>query len=276
MLGFGAAAAIGAVDIFVAEPRWPKLVEHRVPILGGKLARPVRLVQLSDLHLSQTVTPGMIRHAFDLALSAKPDLVCLTGDFITRSIGMNLDGYSELFEVLSSRVPTYAVKGNHDGGYWARTALNDYGEAEVDEQLALGKIRLLKNEAELLRLHGGEFWLAGVTDLWNLDIDAAKTYRGIPPRERVVMLAHNPDAKDELAQVRWEIMLSGHTHGAQNGFPYLKTKYAPVADKRFIHGLATWPEAPGGPRLIHVNPGIGNLRGFRILCRPEVTLLELV
>jgi hypothetical protein len=276
LIGFGAASAIGAVDIFAIEPRWPKLVTERVPILGKRPNKPIRLVQLSDLHLSESVSPSMIRHAFEQALDAKPDLICLTGDYITRAIGTSLEGYSDLFRILASRVPTFAVKGNHDGGYWARTALNDYAENEIDEQLLKAEVRLLRNQSAAVRMHGTEFWLAGMTDLWNRDMDPAAAYRAIPKGEPVILLAHNPDSKDELTHVPWKLMLSGHTHGAQNGLPYLKTRYAPVVDKRFIHGLGLWSDAPGEPRYLNVNPGIGNLRGFRILCRPEISVLEIV
>ena len=86
-------------------------------------------------------------------------------------------------------------------------------------------------------------------------------------------MAHNPDTKDVLTRQSWDLMLSGHTHGSQTSVPGLREHFAPVIDKRFIAGLLRWEEQG---RWIHVNRGVGNLMGFRVLCRPELSVLELV
>ena len=118
----------------------------------------------------------------------------------------------------------------------------------------------MKNQAELIRVQGGEFWLAGVGDLWSRDVDEFSTFHPIP-------------AKDVLTRQSWDLMLSGHTHGSQTSVPGLREHFAPVIDKRFIAGLLRWEEQG---RWIHVNRGVGNLMGFRVLCRPELSVLELV
>lgn len=263
----------GAADIFWLEPRWPAVNTHRVPVFGGKLPKPIRLVQLSDLHLSRDVSAAMIEHAFRLAIEQKPDLVCLTGDYVTRVHGQILTGYSDLFRMLSSRFPTYAVKGNHDGGAWAEYYLNEPSDRQVDQVLADGRASSLQNRSERLRVGGAELWLAGVGDLWSDEVQANDAFSAVPRGAPVVLLAHNPDSKEQVRGFEWKLMLSGHTHGAQNGLPYLAQRFAPVEDKRFVAGLNYWPE---GERWIHTNVGVGNLRGFRILRRPEVTVLELV
>jgi predicted MPP superfamily phosphohydrolase len=214
----------------------------------------------------------MIRHAFRLAIEEKPDLICLTGDYITHSHGQNLTGYSDIFRELSSRFPTFAVKGNHDGGLWAQYYLNDPADREMDEVLAAARVRHLQNESVALKMAGAEFWLAGVGDLWSEAVDGPRAFAGVPNEAPGIVLAHNPDSKDLLESFPWRLMLSGHTHGAQNGLPYLRERYSPVVDKRFVAGLNWWPERK---RWIHTNVGIGNLKGFRILCRPEVSVLEL-
>lgn len=242
-------------------------------MFGGKLPRPIRLVQLSDLHLSRDVSAGMIEHAFQLAVEQKPDLVCLTGDYVTRVHGQNLTGYSDLFRLLSSRFPTFGVKGNHDGGSWAEYYMNDPNDGQVDRVLADGRVVSVQNRSERLQFHGAELWLAGVGDLWSEEVRGGNAFAAVPKGAPTVLLAHNPDSKDQVSNYDWKLMLSGHTHGAQNSLPYLSTRYAPVEDKRFVAGLNYWPE---GQRWIHTNVGVGNLMGFRILRRPEVTVLELV
>ena len=273
MIGAGGAALAVAADVIVVEPRWLSVEVKRVPIFGGKFKQPVRLVQLSDLHYSWCVSAAVISHAFHEALNQKPDLICLTGDFVTAASWVDLNALASLLKELSDRVPVYAVKGNHDGGFWARSYMGENDETGVEEALRLGGVKLMKNRAELIRVQGGEFWLAGVGDLWSRDVDEFSAFHPIPAGERVVVMAHNPDTKDVLTRQSWDLMLSGHTHGSQTSVPGLREHFAPVIDKRFIAGLLRWEEQG---RWIHVNRGVGNLMGFRVLCRPELSVLELV
>lgn len=268
----GAASAV-ALDAFVIEPRWLRIETKRIAIFGGKFSKPVRLVQLSDLHYSWCVTPEMIESAFKHALNQKPDLICITGDFISRASQVNLDVLTDLTRPLASRVPTYAVKGNHDGGAWARLSLGEPNEHGAEQAVTRGGVKFLHNQSEQIRLHQGEFWLAGVGDLWSDDVRPDLSFRNIGPEDRVVLMAHNPDTKTNVSRENWQLMLSGHTHGAQNSLPGLRDRFAPVRDKRFIAGLCRWEE---GERWIHVNRGVGNLHAVRFLCPPEVSVLELV
>jgi predicted MPP superfamily phosphohydrolase len=274
VLKWGGIAAVAAVaDVVVIEPRWLSVEQKRISIFGGKFQQPVRLVQLSDLHFSWCVGEALIRRSIREALEQRPDLVCLTGDFVTGASEVDMAVLADMLGELSRRVPTYAVKGNHDGGSWARSYMGETDETRVDEALQKAGVALMKNRAELVRLKGGEFWLAGVGDLWSEDVNAYSTFKPIPPGERVVLMAHNPDTKDMLRRESWDLMLSGHTHGAQNSIPGLHERFAPVRDKRFVDGLVRWEEAE---RWIHVNRGVGNLMGVRVVCRPEVSVLELV
>lgn len=259
--------ALAAADVYLVEPRWPQVSRRQVRIEG---VRPFRLVQLSDLHLSQSVSPEMIRHAFQQAIAERPDVVCLTGDYVTRIHGQSLAGYAEIFRELSSRIPTFAVKGNHDGGVWAQYYLNDPADRQVDGVLAEAQVPLLENRSVWLEREG--VWLVGVGDLWSEAVDGAKAFAAVPRGMPAILLAHNPDTKDELKNFAWRLMLSGHTHGSQNGLPYLRERYAPVEDKRFIAGMNWWPE---GGRWIHTNVGVGNVGGFRVWCRPEVSVIEI-
>ncbi len=64
----------------LVETRWLDVTSTPVNLPGlqssAKAHRPVRLLHLSDLHASRSVPQSMIRHAFDLGLKSKPDLVC--------------------------------------------------------------------------------------------------------------------------------------------------------------------------------------------------------
>ena len=68
-----------------AEALWLE-VNRRTVRLDG-LRSPIRILHLSDLHFSRTVPLFAIDHAITMGLAGKPDLICVTGDFITRGRG---------------------------------------------------------------------------------------------------------------------------------------------------------------------------------------------
>jgi hypothetical protein len=90
------------------------------------------------------------------------------------------------------------------------------------------------------------------------------------PDRLVLLLAHNPDSKEEVANRPWDLMLSGHTHGGQLRIPAVGAPFAPVRDHRYVAGLLPWRD-----RWIHVTRGVGNLHGLRLNCRPEISLLSV-
>src|SRR5215510_13891568 len=98
------------------EPRWLELTVQHVQRSRSPVGAPLRLLHISDLHASFYVPLGMISHAIDLGLAQKPDLICVTGDFITHRHDFNEHEYARLLRRLSAAAPSYAVLGNHDGG----------------------------------------------------------------------------------------------------------------------------------------------------------------
>jgi len=237
-------------------------------VAGGDT--PIRVLHLADLHASVFVPLSMIDHAITLGLATRPDLICVTGDFITIREGFQAPDYAHLLRRLSSAAPTYAVLGNHDGGTWSGNHLGFSDHRVVDGILHDAGIELLHNRSVPFRAHGAALTLAGVGDLWNREVSGERAFSGIAAGAPVVLLAHNPDTKDHLAGWRWDLMLSGHTHGGQVIVPFEGPRYAPVVDKRYIAGLKPW-----GTRWIHVTRGVGNVGGVRFRCRPEVSVLTL-
>ena len=252
------------------EPRWLAVTGPRVKLGRASLAEPLRLLHLSDLHLSSPVPLSLIESAVTLGLDERPDLICVTGDFITHREDLAGGAYARTLSRLSATAPTFAVLGNHDGGRWAagRGGYSDSGA--VRQLLKRSGIQLLHNTSARLRVGQAEFALVGVGDLWSDEIDSGQAFQAADPRQPTILLAHNPDSKDLLAGHAWDLMLSGHTHGGQVRIPWEGPIFAPVADMRYVAGLGAW-----GSRQIHVSCGVGNLGGVRFLCRPEVNLLIL-
>jgi uncharacterized protein len=254
---------------FLVEPHWLELTHTTVSCVRAP-KQPIRILHLSDLHASSFVPISIIDNAISLGLAQKPDVICLTGDFITFKHDFDEDRYIHSLRRLSQAAPTFAVVGNHDGSRWAPAYGGHPNHDFVDGMLARSGIELLHNRSERLTVRGSKLSLAGTGDLWGGEIDASAAFRTIETADPVVLLAHNPDSKKLVAPFPWHLMLSGHTHGGQVLIPFKGPYYVPIEDKRFTAGLCPW-----GNRSIYVTRGVGNLAGVRFLCRPEVTVLDL-
>jgi predicted MPP superfamily phosphohydrolase len=233
-------------------------------------APPVRILHMSDFHASPAVSLEQIEEAVELGVSLKPDLVCLTGDFITSKYD-RFDEFGQLVQRLSDVAPAFACLGNHDGGRWS--ADHGYADAsKVESMLRKGGVRLLHNASTTVAIKGRGLRLVGAGDMWAEDLDAARAFQGVQKSagETIVLLSHNPDSKTEVKDYPWDLMLSGHTHGGQLWIPFIGAPFAPIRDKRFVKGLVRWQG-----RWVHVTKGVGNLHGLRLNCPPEISLLTL-
>lgn len=229
----------------------------------------LRIAHVSDLHSSSYIPLDFIAQALDLALEGQPDVVALTGDLVN-AVAPDPAGLVRTLQRLTARAPTYACLGNHDGGRWLAARQGPSTPDAVTEILEAAGIRVLRNQTERVRIRERTFLLTGLEDLWSMPLDTGSAGFGRESDPRVV-LAHNPDTKDELAREPWDLMLSGHTHGGQIRLPFFGGRLtAPVRDDRYIEGLLPW-----GPHHLHISRGVGSLLGLRINCPPEVTLLEL-
>ena len=266
---FYSTLAVGSVYPVIVEPRWLEVSRRRVRLEG--LRSPVRLLHLSDFHASFCVPMSIVEHAIREGVAEKPDIICVTGDFITRGEEFASRDYPTVLRRLSAVAPTYAVLGNHDGGLWAGVYDGRTDHREVDRLLEDSGIELLHNRSTVVTVRDSVLTLVGTGDLWNEELDGHRAFEEVTFNTPIVLLSHNPDGKDLVWRYGWDLMLSGHTHGGQVIFPFLGPSYAPVVDKRYVDGLKDW-----GTRQIHISRGVGNVWGIRFRCRPEVTLLELV
>ena len=266
------AGALGATAAGIAymkwwEPRWLGTGRHEVR-LGKEAGSPIRLLQLSDFHASEEVSLDFIQSAVEMSLRLKPDLICLTGDFITWRYE-EFPRYAEILKPLADAAPAFATLGNHDGGRWVGTA--GYNDTSlVRDLLTRSRIELLHNRSTSVQIQGRKLDLIGVGDLWAEELDAPSAFSGARDGSATILLSHNPDTKDQLRTYPWDLMLCGHTHGGQCDLVFFGTPFAPVRDKRYVRGLHRWND-----RWIHITKGVGNLHGMRLNCRPEISLLTL-
>lgn len=228
-----------------------------------------RIVQISDLHFGPYTGEREVRAAINAAHAAHPDLVVLTGDFVTATWIFHyghrpvskIDPCAEVLRDLCCPCGVFAILGNHDWGTDADV---------VAGTLAGAGIRVLRNEAVPIERRGARFWLAGVDSASVHAADLDRTLAPVPSGEPVILLAHEPDFADEAARYPIDLQLSGHSHGGQIVIPGMPG-YLPPLGRKYPRGLYNV-----GKMKLYANRGIGvSGAPLRFNAPPEVTVIEL-
>jgi uncharacterized protein len=267
-----ASAALYSAEI---ERHWITITRHEISIPGLHAGFDgVRVVQLSDIHLDEFTEPIFLREAVDLMNRLNPDLVFLTGDFVTCS-PVSTRVFKDapwhcagMLNQIKCR-ERYACLGNHD---------LMVGKEEVTAALTANRISVVNNSYLPIERDGARFWLAGLEDPFegHPDPEAAipasiRNQAGEP----VILLCHGPDYADTLlsepAGQSVALMLSGHTHGGQVRLPFIGPLTLPPFGKKYVEG---WFRL--GSMQLHVNRGIGTVGlPFRFDCPPEISVITL-
>ncbi len=278
-LKMGAAGvAVGALTVAgdgtIFEANRPRLVsiEVRLPRLADSWDG-FRIAQLSDLHYDDHFSVVPLRNAIDIVNGLQPDLIVVTGDFVTsrgrragRAVAVQaakvIEPCAQLLAQMHARSGTLAALGNHDV---------DADAAYIIEALHSHDIPVLRNRSVPLEREGKRLWLCGVDDILTGKPRLDLALKDIPADEPVVLLAHEPDWADYVANHPVDLQLSGHSHGGQIRIPFLGAPYLPPLARKYPWGLRRI-----GGLTLYTNAGIGTIEvPTRINCPPEVTLITL-
>ena len=193
-----------AVDVVLDEEHVPALARWRPR--AGTSERPLHVVQITDPHLGTFMSVARLREVCARAVAAQPDLVLLTGDYLTveshHGGGDTLARALEPLRALPGRV--FACRGNHDLE----------APVAVARGLASAGARLLIDELVSVDTAAGPVEILGI-DWGSRPADVASRHpRGGALR---LVLLHNPGAFRRLPDGAADLVLSGHTHGGQLG-----------------------------------------------------------
>jgi predicted MPP superfamily phosphohydrolase len=237
-------------------------IEHQ-PISLRRLPKEFegfRVVQLSDVHHGPFSDPSQIERAVETANRLQPDIIALTGDYISKERHYAAP-CAEMLGKLKAKYGVYAVLGNHD--HWTDAAL-------ITDLFRAEGITVLINQGMRFQKGNSAFWLAGVDDTMVGLEDISLALAGAREDEMKLLLAHNPIILRRAARAAVDLVLSGHTHGGQVAIRSEKGVSA-RGRKRMLKGLGRL-----GPTQIYVNRGLGTVvLPIRYGCPPEVSLLEL-
>jgi predicted MPP superfamily phosphohydrolase len=240
----------------------------------------LKVGQITDIHAGPLVPQKLIREGVDLIMSNKPDLIVLTGDFIsgaTKFLRTSYGGFKErhfnycMEELGRLKAPlgVFGVLGNHD--FWS-------GQ-EVALQIAYGLerlgVRVLRNEAVPLERKGQHLYLIGVDDYWESSYSLTGALGNVPEDACRILISHNPDVNENIEALGEHIdfIISGHTHGGQVVLPFIGALYIPSPfGQKYLAGLVRDKD-----RQTYISRGLGLFFvPTRINCPADVSLVTLM
>jgi predicted MPP superfamily phosphohydrolase len=245
-----------------------------------------KLVQLSDLHYDGwRLSEELLGQAIEVSNQENPDLVLLTGDYVTDD-PKPINKLVLALKRLQSRLGIYACLGNHDIYY-------RHSQLEITAAFSRIDIQVLWNA--IAYPLGQSLPLVGLADFWSRDFSPGPVLEQLEPGIPRIVLSHNPDTAEILQRWRVDLQLSGHTHGGQFVIPGLGPTPSLLQHLRrrtpkplqpwipFLRKCSTvakhWQWAQGwhqvGGNQLYVNRGLGTYFPGRLFCPPEVTVIIL-
>lgn len=262
----------------------PLRVEHLKIAIADlpKHLEGTKLVQLTDFHYEgKSLSDKLLKEAIAATNEAEPDLILLTGDYVTNN-PTAIYNLLPWLKQLQSRAGIYAVLGNHDLKY-------PHSKAIITTALTNIGIRVLWNE--IVYPLGDELALVGLPDFFARAFNPAAVMSQLDETLPRIVLSHNPDSAEKLQPWRVDLQLSGHTHGGQIILP--KIGPLPAQIKKFLQHISIpyleancykvtkhWEWVSGlhqlGRNLLYVSRGLGSYFPGRLFCPPEVTVITLL
>ena len=272
LLQSGTAAVVGAPFVLTGFGAFVERTNFRVreidipiPNLDPDLSG-IRLLQLSDIHLSPFLSESEFARVIDASNELRPSAALITGDLISVA-GDPLDACLRQLNRLKTTAGIFGCMGNHE----RYSEVEDYTE-KAGARLG---IQFLRGSRTTLEFGGAAINLAGVDyqSVQNKPLYLRGAEKLLRPGMPNILLSHNPDVFPVAVRQGFDLTLGGHTHGGQVTVEIL-------AQTLNIARFAT-PFVSGYYRLsgksLYVTRGIGTIGlPARIGAPPEITLIRLV
>lgn len=260
-----------------------KLEPHRWSLSRHDLLMPrlprafdgYRVLHASDLHCDGAwMNRARLSQIIELINREAADLITLTGDFVSYDAPRFAPDVAWALQQLRARDGVFAVLGNHDhwsGAKIMRSALREAGVRELPN-----RVHMLRRRAAQSTLGEEMLHIAGVDDWWMQRADVEAIVRELPPLGASILLAHEPDFADiSAATGRFDLQLSGHSHGGQVRVPGIGPLVLPKFGQKYHTGLYEL-QTPNGKMLQFTTRGLGMVGPHvRFNCPPEIAILTL-
>ncbi len=263
--------AIGG-DVYMRDYEPSQVEVSEVTLTLPRLARSfsgLRVVQISDLHYGGWMNAERLTDIIRMVIDQSPDLVTITGDFVMgddrlkQTVLGKLDELASVLKTLSASVPTLGSLGNHD--YWL-------DRTSVVNMLNKAGIKSLNNSVHTITRGDDKLHFAGVDDVLERHARLDLVLSQLPEEGCAILLAHEPDYADVSARTgRFDLQLSGHSHGGQVVLPFIGPPILPYLGHKYPSGLYRVKDM-----YQYTNRGVGMTTPYvRFNCRPEITVFTL-
>ncbi|TAN35959.1 MAG: metallophosphoesterase [Verrucomicrobia bacterium] len=220
----------------------------------------LRIAHVTDFHLNGMLPDSHYRLVMERVRQAEPDLVFLTGDYVSEENSYAAQ-LPQFLGKVHGRLGSFAILGNHD--YWADAT-------PVRDGLRTAGFQTLENGFQTLEIGGQSVMICGCEDPWG-----DTKWHPPPHAENTLLLAlsHTADNIYRLAKAGAQMVFSGHYHAGQWRLPWVGPLMVPSRfGRRFAHGHF---EVRGAH--LFVSAGIGITRiPFRIYCRPDIFIVDIL
>jgi len=234
-----------------------------VVIKSAKITKPIRIAQISDVHLGILIREGRLEKILEKVKASSPDIFVSTGDLVDGQTD-SLNGVGNLLREIKAPLGKYAITGNHEF------------YAGLDRSLEFMKqagFHVLRGEGTSV---AGLITIAGVDDpvvrgyggSRDREVPEKELLSGLPKDKFTLFLKHRPDVEKSAVGL-FDLQLSGHAHKGQI-FPWTLLV-------RLVHPhIAGLYDLSSGSSL-YVSRGSGTWGPpIRFLAPPEVTVIDLV
>ena len=258
----------GTLYSTLIEPLWFDV--EQITLKLPRLPKPFsgfRLAQISDIHAGEQWMPAHLDTVVEKLIALNPDAIAVTGDFVHSSPSAT-DEMLNLTEAalrkLSTHFPVYAVMGNHD--YW-------WDVERVRSTFVRANVMEMNNRFDTLSRGDASLHICGVDDVYERMDDLEAVVSRLPHDGCAILLAHEPDFADTSAAAgRFDLQISGHSHGGQVVVPFIGPIVLPRHGRKYPVGIYQV-----GNMIQYTNRGLGMVFPYvRFMCRPEITLFTLM
>lgn len=287
---------------------WPRFIEPELLYINRHtLTSPrfpdLKIVQISDIHLHTQVSDAFLKKIYRHLHAIKPDIIVFCGDFLCYGEMQDEKRIGQFLKELNAPLGSFAVLGNHD--YEKRIALSEDGSYTLANQenseIISGFQRLLspikptgkvacelkdlKPHPKLLeliensnvKLLNNETFpinqlinICGLGEHMTGQCDTKKALQNYNPNLPGIILCHNPDSLPAVSKMPGDVVLCGHTHGAQVNLPFIRHRLMLQEHPKWTRGIHTIND-----KWVYINRGLGSTMPFRWFSPPEMMVLTL-
>ena len=240
-----------------------------------------KITHISDIHSGSLDNIEKVKYGINLINKQKSDVILFTGDLVNNKSN-ELEKWKDIFKLMEAPFGKFSILGNHDyGDYYDWKSkdekINDFKKF-MDYQENMG-FKLLMNESiylekneEKIAILGSENWGRGFKKEGDLD----KMISKINKDDFKILMTHDPSHWEQKVlnhKSRFQLTLSGHTHGMQFGIeiPGL-IKWSPVK-WRYKQWAGIYKR---DKKILNVNRGFGYLAyPGRLGIYPEISVITL-